>query len=143
MSAKTLAQKTSWLGGWALCIVSVLCGCAKKDAPSRAVIDGCQGRSESCLSLTLRSEENIDHIDRLEIMIKRATAPASPMTPLDKPVALPVNVAVLWPDGPGTISVRTYLQAQMNGVSPEMALDLRNGQHELHELMLFPPLGGN
>lgn len=79
-------------------------------------------------------------VDRLEVMVLRQPKPQQPAVPLSMPFALPFRVAVLWPDGPGTLSVRSYLQGQLNGVTPELGLDLRNGAHDMRKLTLFPPL---
>jgi hypothetical protein len=108
-------------------------GCADEDA--------CKGRSETCLSLTL-SGEGVMEADQLEVLVVRQPKPQTPMMPLGEPKPLPFKVAVLWPDGPGTVSVRSYLQGTLNGVTPELALDLRNGEHDRRKLTLYPPLAG-
>lgn len=108
-------------------------GCADEDA--------CKGRSETCLSLTL-SGEGVMQADQLEVMVLRQPKPQTPMMPLGEAKPLPFKVAVLWPDGPGTVSVRSYDSGTLNGVTPELALDLRNGEHAQRKLTLFPPLEG-
>lgn len=110
-------------------------GCADNDA--------CKGHIETCLSLTLSGFEGVSEADQLEVMVKRMPKPQTPMVPLGEPRPLPVKIAVLWPDGPGTVSVRSYLQGQLNGVSAELALDLRNGAHSQRKLTLYPPLTGS
>src|SRR5262245_60861008 len=85
-------------------LAALLCagisGCADEDA--------CKGRSETCLSLTL-SGEGVTEADQLEVLVVRQPKPQTPMMPLGEPKPLPFKVAVLWPDGPGTVSVRSYL----------------------------------
>lgn len=120
--------------GLSLCLTLGASGCADSDA--------CKGHSETCLSLTLSGENGVAQADRLEVMVMRTSKPTLPMMALDSPKALPVKVAVLWPDGPGTVSVRSYLAGQLNGVSPELSLDLRNGDHDQRKLALFPPISG-
>jgi hypothetical protein len=105
--------------------------------------DACKGRSETCLSLTLLGEDGVGQIDQLSVMVMRQPKPQAPMMPLGEPRPLPVKVAVLWPDGPGTVSVRSYLNGQLNGVSAELSLDLRNGAHDQRKLSLYPPLSGS
>ena len=51
--------------------------------------------------------------------------------------------AVLWPDGPATLSIRAMLGGQLAGVSPEFSLDLRNGQHLQRKVTLYAPLPGS
>jgi hypothetical protein len=114
-------------------LASALAGCADQDA--------CKGRSETCLSLTL-SGEGVMEADQLEVMVQRLPKPQSPMMPLGEARPLPFKVAVLWPDGPGTLSVRSYLAGTLNGVSSELTLDLRNGEHDMRKLTLYPPLDG-
>lgn len=110
-----------------------LVGCADQDA--------CKGHSETCLSLTL-SGEGVMTADQLEVMVQRSPKPQAPMMPLGDAKALPFKVAVLWPDGPGTVSVRSYLSGTMNGVTSELTLDLRNGEHDMRKLTLYPPIDG-
>lgn len=117
-----------------LAVTAAASGCADSDA--------CKGHSETCLSLTLSGESGVTQADRLEVMVLRTSKPTMPMVPLDQPKSLPVKVAVLWPDGPGTVSVRSYLSGQLNGVSAELSLDLRNGDHDQRKLSLYPPLDG-
>ena len=122
--------------GWSFMLALLLAGgagCADEDA--------CKGHSETCLSLTL-SGEGVMSADQLEVMVIRQPKPQTPMMPLGEPKPLPFKVAVLWPDGPGTVSVRSYLMGTLNGVTPELALDLRNGEHDRRKLSLFPPLSG-
>ena len=109
-------------------------GCADSDA--------CKGHSETCLSVTLYGENGITSVDQLQIMLSRKSKPDQPMMALGSPQDLPFKVAVLWPDGPATLSVRAMLAGQINGVSPEVALDLRNGQHLQRKVTLYPPLPG-
>jgi len=109
-------------------------GCADSDA--------CKGHSETCLSVTLYGESGIKSVDQLQIMLSRRSKPDQPMMALSSPQDLPFKVAVLWPDGPATLSVRAMLAGQLNGVSPEFALDLRNGQHLQRRVTLYPPLPG-
>ena len=109
-------------------------GCAGDDA--------CRGRDETCVSLTLLASEGVSEADQLQVMVKRAPSPTSPMMPLGSPQRLPFKVAVLWPDGPGTVSVRSFSGGTLNGVTPELALDLRGGAHARYALTLFPPLPG-
>lgn len=117
-------------------------GLALLSASGCADTDACKGHSETCLSLTLSGEGGVAQADRLEVMVMRSSKPTMPMMALDAPKSLPVKVAVLWPDGPGTVSVRSYLSGQLNGVSPELSLDLRNGDHDQRRLSLFPPIDG-
>jgi hypothetical protein len=109
-------------------------GCADNDA--------CRGHSQTCLSLTLSGEDGVTRADQLEVLFMRMVKPDLPAMALDSPQDLPFKVAVLWPDGPATISVRAFLSGQVAGVSPELDLDLRNGQHVQRKLSLYPPLPG-
>lgn len=108
-------------------------GCADSDA--------CKGRSETCLSVTLYGE-GVTRADQLQVMLMRKAKPDQPVMALGSPQDLPFKVAVLWPDGPATLSVRAMLEGQLAGVSPELALDLRNGQHLQRKITLYPPLPG-
>jgi hypothetical protein len=76
-------------------------------------------------------------------MVMRQPKPEMPMMPLGTPEPLPFKVAILWPDGPGTLSIRSFLQGQVNGVTAEITVDLSNGAHEQQLLTLFPPLVGS
>lgn len=109
-------------------------GCADSDA--------CKGRKETCLSVTLYGEGGVTRADQLQVMLMRKSKPDQPMMALGSPQDLPFKVAVLWPDGPATLSVRAMLEGQLTGVSPELSLDLRNGQHLQRKLTLYPPLPG-
>lgn len=109
-------------------------GCADNDA--------CKGHSETCLSLTLYGSDGVTRADQLQVLLMRKVQPVLPMMTLDSPQDLPFKVAVLWPDGPATLSVRAMLSGQLAGVSPEFALDLRNGQHLQRKVTLYPPLPG-
>lgn len=109
-------------------------GCADDDA--------CKGRGETCLSLTLSGSDGVVKVDQVQVYLSRKEKPASPLMALSDPRELPFKVAVLWPDGPGTIYLRTYLGGQLNGLTPELSMDLRNGQHERRKLTLFSPLSG-
>jgi hypothetical protein len=111
-------------------------------APGCSDSDACKGRSETCISLTLSGADGVTQADQLEVQVLRQPKPEMPMVPLGEPRPLPFKVAVLWPDGPGTLSVRSYLQGKLNGVTAELALDLRNGAHDQRKLTLFPPLVG-
>lgn len=105
--------------------------------------DACKGQSETCLSLTLYGSDGVTRADQLQVMFMRKPKPDMPMMPLGSPQDLPFKVAVLWPDGPATISVRAMLSGQLAGVSPEFSIDLRNGQHVQRKLTLYSPLPGN
>lgn len=109
-------------------------GCAGEDA--------CRGRSETCLSLTLLGAEGVTELDQLQLVLRRLPRPLSPAMRLPSPQALPFKVAVLWPDGPGTVSVRGYREGVLRGVTPELALDLRGGAHARRVLTFYPPLTG-
>lgn len=118
-----------------LSLLTGLTGCADNDA--------CKGHSETCLSMTLYGSDGVTRADQLQVMFMRKPKPDMPMMPLGSPQDLPFKVAVLWPDGPATISVRAMLSGQLAGVSPEFSLDLRNGQHQQRKVTLYPPLPGN
>lgn len=118
----------------ALAAALTAAGCADNDA--------CKGHSETCLSLTLYGSEGVTRADQLQVLLMRKVQPVLPMMTLDNPQDLPFKVAVLWPDGPATLSVRAMLSGQIAGVSPEFALDLRNGQHLQRKVTLYPPLPG-
>ncbi len=102
--------------------------------------DACEGRSETCLSLTLYGSDGVTAADQLKVLIWRKDQPLSPTTPLGDRQDFPFKVALLWPDGPASVSVRSMLAGTVNGVSAEISLDLRNGQHAQRKLTLFPPL---
>ncbi|MDW8283102.1 MAG: hypothetical protein RMK29_15400 [Myxococcales bacterium] len=118
----------------ALVLGAGLVGCASEDA--------CRGRSETCLSLTLLGAEGVTELDQLQLVLRRMPRPLSPAMRLPSPQTLPFKVAVLWPDGPGTLSVRGYREGVLRGVTPELALDLRGGAHARRVLTLYPPLAG-
>lgn len=122
------------LGAVALSAALSAAGCTDNDA--------CKGHSETCLSLTLYGSDGVTRADQLQVLLMRKVQPVLPMMTLDSPQDLPFKVAVLWPDGPATLSVRAMLGGQIAGVSPEFALDLRNGQHLQRKLTLYPPLPG-
>jgi hypothetical protein len=129
---RALAQPLA--AGLLLVGLSAAAGCADSDA--------CKGRSETCLSLTLSGSDGVTSVDQLQLQFMRKPKPDLPMMALGTPQELPFKVAVLWPDGPATLSVRALLSGQLVGVSPEFALDLRNGQHQQRKLTLYPPLPG-
>lgn len=129
---KTLAT----LAATGLLISSVLSGCSEDS-------DACEGRAETCLSLTLFGSDGVSAADQLRMMLLRKEQPLSPMTPLGSVQDFPFKVAVLWPDGPANLSVRSSLGGMLNGVSAEISLDLRNGQHAQRKLTLYPPLPGS
>ena len=126
--------RTRIFGAVALAAALTAAGCADNDA--------CKGHSETCLSLTLYGSEGVTRADQLQVLLMRKVQPVLPMMTLDNPQDLPFKVAVLWPDGPATLSVRAMLSGQIAGVSPEFALDLRNGQHLQRKVTLYPPLPG-
>lgn len=105
--------------------------------------DACKGQSETCLSMTLYGSDGVSRADQLQVMFMRKPKPDMPMMPLGSPQDLPFKVAVLWPDGPATVSVRAMLSGQLAGVSPEFSLDLRNGQHVQRKVTLYAPLPGS
>ncbi len=121
-----------FLGG-ALLLVAALSGCHEDS-------DACEGRTETCLSLTLFGSDGVAAADQLKVMLLRKEQPLSPSTPLSSVQEFPFKVALLWPDGPANLSVRSSLNGVVNGVSAEISLDLRNGQHAQRKLTLFPPL---
>ncbi len=129
----TASRRT--LVGLALAGLWAASGCVDSDA--------CRGRSETCLSLTLSGDTGVTQTDQLQVMFMRMLKPDVPMMSLDSPQDLPLKVAVLWPDGPATISVRALLTGQLIGVTPELDLDLRNGEHAQRKLTLYPPLPGS
>lgn len=104
--------------------------------------DACSGRSETCLSLTLSGSDGVSKADQVQVFVARKPKTGSPVEALSEPRELPFKIAVLWPDGPATLHVRTFLQGQLNGLSPEISLDLRNGAHEKRKLTLYSPLQG-
>lgn len=104
--------------------------------------DACKGRGETCVSLTLLGSEGISQVDQLQVFVTRKAAPSSPMTPLGSPQDLPFKVAVLLPDGVSLLSVRSFLGGTMNGITPEISLELRSGAHDKRLLTLYPPLPG-
>ena len=133
-AARRRSGRARLLGGVALSAAVSAGGCSDNDA--------CKGHSETCLSLTLYGSDGVMRADQLQVLLMRKVQPALPMMTLDSPQDLPFKVAVLWPDGPATLSVRAWLGGQLAGVSPEFALDLRNGQHLQRKLTLYPPLPG-
>lgn len=90
--------------------------------------DACEGRTETCLSLSLEGAEGVVGADQIKVLIWRKEQPFSPTTPLGSKQEFPFKVAVLWPDGPANLSVRSFLDGSLHGVSGELTLDLRNGQ---------------
>jgi hypothetical protein len=120
----SLALSMSLLGG----------GCGGDDA--------CKGRGETCVSLTLLGAEGISQVDQLQVFVTRKAAPSSPMAPLGSPQDLPFKVAVLLPDGVSLLSVRSFLGGTMNGITPEISVELRSGAHDKRLLTLYPPLPG-
>ncbi len=125
-------QTPRWIGR-ALGLLACLAGCSDGS-------DACEGQTETCLSLTLEGAEGVSAADQLQLFLWRKERPISPMTPLGSAQEFPFKVAVLWPDGPANFSVRSFLQGKANGVSAELTLDLRGGQHAQRRLTLFPPL---
>lgn len=119
--------------GAALLGLGLVSGCSDSS-------DACEGRTETCLSLTLYGSDGVSTTDQLKVLLWRKDQPLSPTTPLTDRQDFPFKVALLWPDGPATVSVRSLLAGQVNGVSAEIGLDLRNGQHAQRKLTLFPPL---
>lgn len=105
--------------------------------------DACEGRTETCLSLSLEGAEGVVGADQIKVLIWRKEQPFSPTTPLGSKQEFPFKVAVLWPDGPANLSVRSFLDGSLHGVSGELTLDLRNGQRAQRKLTLFPPLASN
>ena len=128
------ATGTYALAALGLAGAAALSGCGDSDA--------CKGQKGTCISITLDGESGVTEADRLVVMVQRKAKPDVPAMAIDSPLALPFKVAVLWPDGAGTLSVRSYLQGTLNGVTSEIALDLRNGVHEKRKLTLYPPLPG-
>lgn len=104
--------------------------------------DACKGVNETCLSLTLMGTEGVTQADQLEVLLSRQTKGRNPMMALGSPQDLPVKVAVLWPDGGATISVRSFVAGVLTGVSAELTLDLRGGAHAKRALTLYPPIAG-
>jgi hypothetical protein len=103
--------------------------------------DACAGIKETCLSLTL-SGAGVRLVDQLELMIMRSRSVRSPMMRMSSAQELPFKVAVLWEDGAATLSVRSYLQGRLNGVTPELTVELSNKAHVSRALTLYPPLPG-
>ncbi|MFO0655860.1 MAG: hypothetical protein U0787_12385 [Polyangia bacterium] len=128
-----MKTRTADLLAVALMSVGLGAGCSDSS-------DACEGRTETCLSLTLDGADGVASADQLKVLIWRKDQPLSPTTPLGARQDFPFKVALLWPDGPASVSVRSLLGGQVNGVSAEIALDLRNGQHAQRKLTLFPPL---
>lgn len=126
-------KKLAKLAATGLLLSSVLSGCSEDS-------DACEGRAETCLSLTLFGSDGVSAADQIRIMLLRKEQPLSPMMPLSSVQDFPFKVAVLWPDGPANLSVRSSLAGSINGVSAEISLDLRNGQHAQRKLTLYPPL---
>jgi hypothetical protein len=93
--------------------------------------------------LTLVGAEGVSRADQLAVLVQRQPVAQMPMVVLGDAQPLPFKVAVLWPDGPGTVSVRSLLGGQLSGVTAELTLDLRNGAHDQRQLTLFPPLVGS
>ena len=104
--------------------------------------DACKGRRETCLSISLSGAEGLDKVDQVQVYVSRQAKPLSPVDALGEPRSLPFKLAVLWPDGPATMYVRTFLQGKLNGLTAEISLDLRNGAHEKRKLTVFPPIFG-
>jgi len=125
-------SRAQLLGGTLLLALS-LAGCHEDG-------DACEGRTETCLSLTLFGAEGVTAADQLKVLILRRDQPLSPSTPLSSVQEFPFKVALLWPEGPANVSVRSLLAGMTNGVSAELSLDLRNGQHAQRKLTLYPPL---
>ncbi len=117
-------------------LAGALAGCAQSS-------DACQGRTETCVSLTLSGSDSVTQVDQLEAVVMRQALSQMPIMPLNVAQTLPFKVAVLWPDGPGTLSIRSFLAGQLNGVTPELALDLSHGSHAQYALTLYPPLVGS
>lgn len=130
MRRARFALKLALVGGAAL---SALGGCNDHDA--------CKGVKETCLSITLVGE-GVTEADQLQVLVARKPAMTMQMMALGSPQPLPFKIAVLWPDGPAALSVRTLIGGQVNGVTSELVIDLRNGQHGLKRLTAFPPLPG-
>ena len=130
-----VAKDASWLLLPALLLgVSLSAGCKDSDA--------CKGRSETCLSVTLQGAEGVGALDQLQVMVQRKPNTDMTMMALSSGQELPFKVAVLWQDGPATLSVRGLRGGQVQGVTPEIALDLRNGKHAQQLLTLYPPIVG-
>ncbi len=128
-----MKKSRALLLGGTLLLVAALCGCSEDS-------DACEGRTETCLSLTLFGSDGVTAADQLKVMLLRKEQPLSPSTPLSSVQDFPFKVALLWPDGPANLSVRSSLSGVVNGISAEISLDLRNGQHAQRKLTLFPPL---
>jgi hypothetical protein len=104
--------------------------------------DACKGLKETCLSITLVGAEGVSEADQVQVLVARKPAMTMQSMALGSPQPLPFKLAVLWPDGPATLSVRTLLDGKVNGVTSELVVDLRNGQHGLKKLTAFPALEG-
>lgn len=128
-------QRACVLIGAALAVGTAAAGCSGDN-------DACSGRSETCLSLTLSGADGVAKVDQVQVYVARKAKTSSPVEALSEPRELPFKVALLWPDGPATLHVRTFLQGQLNGLTPEISLDLRNGTHDKRKLTLYPPLTG-
>jgi len=121
------------IGAFAL-LSAAAAGCSDNDA--------CSGRKETCLSLSLSGSDGVSKVDQVQVFVSRQAKPLSPVDALSEPRDLPFKVAILWPDGAASLHVRTFLQGKLNGLTPEITLDLRNGAHERRKLSLFPPIVG-
>lgn len=128
-----MKRRYSLLFGAAALVLALGGGCSDSS-------DACERRTETCLSLTLYGADGVSSADQLKVLIWRKDQPLSPLTPLGDRQDFPFKVALLWPDGPASVSVRSLLAGTVNGVSAEISLDLRNGQHAQRKLTLFPPL---
>lgn len=127
---------------------SLLLGCAGLALTAGALgcgidNDACKGRTETCLSLSLSGSDGVTKADQVQVFVARKPTAANPVEALSEPRELPFKIAVLWPDGPATLHVRTFLDGQLNGLSPEISLDLRNGAHEKRKLTLYAPILGS
>ena len=121
--------------------LTLLCGAALFSLGGCNDHDACKGVKETCLSITLVGE-GVTEADQLQVLVARKPATTMQMMALGSAQQLPFKIAVLWPDGPAALSVRTLLGGQVNGVTSELVVDLRNGQHGLKRLTAFPPLPG-
>ncbi len=124
------------LSGAGLALLSAALGCGSDN-------DACNGRSETCLSLTLSGSDGVAKADQVQVYVARKAKTQNPVEALSEPRELPFKIAVLWPDGPATLHVRTYFRGQLNGLSPEISLDLRNGAHEKRKLTVYSPISGS
>ena len=80
------------LSGAGLALLSAALGCGSDN-------DACNGRSETCLSLTLSGSDGVAKADQVQVYVARKAKTQNPVEALSEPRELPFKIAVLWPDG--------------------------------------------